>query len=326
MLSRLFFSKLHKLENLTEREILALAVSAAEEDRKIFLSYSEEFKENYPQESLFFLNQAELKKNQYDKLLQVFYRHFGTTVPLIRREDIRGFRSFSVHYLSYLPDTKKALRQNKEIITQSSNFYQQAALLSNDVEIVELFNQLSFEEHSQIKKTGFNFCGDCTKNSEEPIDREEKQTLLTWIQPGLAGLMDGSISTLAPIFAAAFATQNTYQTFLVGLSASIGAGISMGFTEAIHDDGKLSGRGSPVKRGLANGIMTAVGGLGHTLPYLIPHFIFATILACVIVVFELFIIAWIQKKFMKVSFSKASIQVIIGGFLVLATGILIGNF
>ncbi|WP_039759713.1 VIT1/CCC1 transporter family protein [Bartonella queenslandensis] len=155
--------------------------------------------------------------------------------------------------------------------------------------------------------------------------KAQKQTLLTWIQPGLAGLMDGSVSTLAPIFAAAFATGETHQTFLIGLSASIGAGLSMGFTEAAHDDGKLSGRGSPLKRGLASGIMTTLGGLGHTLPYLIHSFYLATVIACIIVFFELGAIVWIQNKYMSTPFWRASLQVIIGGALVFATGILIGS-
>ncbi|KEG21424.1 VIT1/CCC1 transporter family protein [Bartonella bacilliformis] len=152
-----------------------------------------------------------------------------------------------------------------------------------------------------------------------------RQRLLTWIQPGLAGLMDGSVSTLAPIFAAAFATGDTHKTFLIGLSASIGAGLSMGFTEAAHDDGKLSGRGSPLKRGIANGIMTTLGGLGHTLPYLLSSFYAATILALIIVFFELWAIVWIQNKFMATPFWRASLQVIVGGILVFATGILIGS-
>ncbi|WP_208435325.1 VIT1/CCC1 transporter family protein [Bartonella phoceensis] len=162
------------------------------------------------------------------------------------------------------------------------------------------------------------------KNTKKP-SKTQKQILLTWIQPGLAGLMDGSVSTLAPIFAAAFATGDTHQTFLIGLSASVGAGLSMGFTEAAHDDGKLSGRGSPFKRGLASGIMTTLGGLGHTLPYLIHSFYVATVIAFIIVFFELWAIVWIQNKFMSTPFWRASLQVIIGGALVFATGILIGS-
>ncbi|ETS12506.1 membrane protein [Bartonella quintana] len=164
-----------------------------------------------------------------------------------------------------------------------------------------------------------------TNQTTKKPSKTQKQTLLTWIQPGLAGLMDGSVSTLAPIFAAAFATGDTHQTFLIGLSASIGAGLSMGFTEAAHDDGKLSGRGSPFKRGLASGIMTTLGGLGHALPYLINSFYVATVLAFVIVFFELWAIVWIQNKFMSTPFWRASLQVIIGGALVFATGIFIGN-
>ncbi|MCZ2203680.1 VIT1/CCC1 transporter family protein [Bartonella sp. A05] len=164
------------------------------------------------------------------------------------------------------------------------------------------------------------------KATQEQVQTQtDKQTLLTWIQPGLAGLMDGSVSTLAPIFAAAFATGDTHQTFLIGLSASVGAGLSMGFTEAAHDDGKLSGRGSPLKRGIASGVMTTVGGLGHALPYLINSFYLATTLAFIIVFFELWAIVWIQNKFMSTPFWRASLQVIIGGALVFATGILIGN-
>ncbi|MEK1865666.1 MAG: VIT1/CCC1 transporter family protein, partial [Ensifer adhaerens] len=167
-------------------------------------------------------------------------------------------------------------------------------------------------------------------HTPEDVRAEEDQTarrqfILTYVQPGLAGLMDGSVSTLAPIFAAAFATQDTWQTFLVGLSASVGAGISMGFTEAAHDDGKLSGRGSPIKRGLASGIMTALGGLGHALPYLIPHFWTATATAAVIVFVELWAIAFIQNRYMETPFLRAAFQVVLGGGLVLAAGILIGN-
>ncbi|WP_273789556.1 VIT1/CCC1 transporter family protein [Bartonella sp. ML70XJBT] len=172
--------------------------------------------------------------------------------------------------------------------------------------------------HPSPKKTAAN-------HTIKKTSKEQKQTLLTWIQPGLAGLMDGSVSTLAPIFAAAFATGETHQTFLIGLSASIGAGLSMGFTEAAHDDGKLSGRGSPLKRGLASGIMTTLGGLGHTLPYLINSFYVATVIACIIVFFELGAIVWIQNKYMSTPFWRASLQVIIGGALVFATGIIIGS-
>jgi erythrin-vacuolar iron transport family protein len=149
--------------------------------------------------------------------------------------------------------------------------------------------------------------------------------VLTYVQPGLAGLMDGSVSTLAPIFATAFATQDTWTTFLVGVAASLGAGISMGFTEAAHDDGVISGRGSPVKRGFASGIMTALGGLGHALPYLIPNFWTATTIAIIVVFFELWAIAFIQNRYMQTPWAKAIIQVVIGGALVFGVGVLVGG-
>ncbi|WP_336276611.1 hypothetical protein [Bartonella sp. CB178] len=163
------------------------------------------------------------------------------------------------------------------------------------------------------------------RRDRKKLSQADRQTLLTWIQPGLAGLMDGSVSTLAPIFAAAFATGDTHKTFLIGLSASIGAGLSMGFTEATHDDGKLSGRGSPIKRGIACGVMTTLGGLGHTLPYLINSFYLATIVAFITVFCELGAIVWIQNKFMATPFWRASLQVIVGGALVFATSIIIGS-
>jgi hypothetical protein len=149
--------------------------------------------------------------------------------------------------------------------------------------------------------------------------------MLQYVQPGLAGLMDGSVSTLAPLFAAAFATRNTWSTFLVGLAASIGAGISMAFAEALSDDGSLTGRGAPVVRGAVCGVMTALGGLGHALPYLIPHFYVATAAAFAVVAVELAVISWIRTHFMDTPFLHAAFQVIVGGVLVFIAGILIGN-
>ena len=176
---------------------------------------------------------------------------------------------------------------------------------------------------SLAHQLGLAHTPESVKTEEGQVER--RQFILTFVQPGLAGLMDGSVSTLAPIFAAAFATHDTWQTFLVGLSASIGAGISMGFTEAAHDDGKLSGRGSPLKRGLASGIMTAIGGLGHALPYLIPHFWTATTVAIGVVFVELWTIAFVQNRFMETPFWRAAFQVVLGGSLVFAAGVIIGN-
>jgi rubrerythrin len=159
----------------------------------------------------------------------------------------------------------------------------------------------------------------------DEAEHERRRFVLQIIQPGLVGLMDGSVSTLAPVFAAAFATHNSWNAFLVGLAASIGAGISMGFAEALSDDGKLSGRGAPMLRGLVCGLMTTAGGIGHTLPYLIPSFYTATAIAFVVVVIELLTISWIQWRYMDVPPLSAAAKVMIGGALVLAAGILIGS-
>src|SRR5690606_10627910 len=205
-------------------------------------------------------------------------------------------------------------------------FYLEAAKRAADASTRKLLGDLAAAENahgSLARRLGLKHTPDDVRETEAGDER--RRFVLTYVQPGLAGLMDGSVSTLAPIFAAAFATQNTWATFLVGLSASVGAGISMGFTEAAHDDGKLSGRGSPLKRGLANGIMTMLGGLGHTLPYLIPNFWTATTVAAIVVFFELWAIAFIQNRYMETPFLRATFQVVLGGALVFAAGILIGN-
>jgi hypothetical protein len=149
--------------------------------------------------------------------------------------------------------------------------------------------------------------------------------VLQIIQPGLAGLMDGSVSTLAPVFAAAFATRNSWDAFLVGMAASVGAGISMGFAEAMSDDGVLSGRGKPLARGTVCGAMTTAGGIGHTVPFLIKNFNIAMAIAVVIVAIELAVIAWIRHRYMDTPLLAAAFQVIVGGVLVFIVGILIGS-
>jgi rubrerythrin len=209
---------------------------------------------------------------------------------------------------------------------QAHLFYVEAAKRTTDASTRKLLGDLAAAEQGhQVLARELGLAHTPQAVQEDERQTERRQRILTYIQPGLAGLMDGSVSTLAPIFAAAFATQDTWQTFLVGLSASIGAGISMGFTEAAHDDGKLSGRGSPVKRGIASGVMTAIGGLGHALPYLIPHFWTATTLAICVVFVELWAIAFIQNRYMETPFWRAAFQVVLGGSLVFAAGVLIGN-
>ena len=209
---------------------------------------------------------------------------------------------------------------------EARDFYLQAASRATDAATRKLLGDLAAAE-THHQQTAAHLADQYLGGAErEKEDRAaSRQFILTWVQPGLAGLMDGSVSTLAPIFATAFATHDTRTTLLVGLSASIGAGISMGFTEAVHDDGKLSGRGSPVKRGLASGVMTAIGGLGHALPYLIPSFWTATTIALLIVFIELWTIVWIQNRYMQTPFLRATLQIVLGGGLVLAAGILIGG-
>jgi rubrerythrin len=190
----------------------------------------------------------------------------------------------------------------------------------------------SSKRESTISDSRARVVGDNEKTSKGSLvrssdDRELKRKIfvLQIVQPGLAGLMDGSVSTLAPVFAAAFATHNSLTAFLVGMAASIGAGISMGFAEALSDDGVLSGRGRPWMRGGVCGIMTTLGGSGHTLPFLLPNFYFALWVAVAVVAIELCAIAWIRRRYMDTPLLQAIFQVVLGGILVFLTGILIGN-
>lgn len=244
----------------------------------------------------------------------------------LRREHVSDFYTRRPVWLVENLGLDRMRQEAMDMEHQAHEFYVAAAGRSTDAETRKLLGDLAAAEAGHEATAGHL--------SEQHLGGEERQTedmasrrqfILTWVQPGLAGLMDGSVSTLAPIFATAFATQNTWTTFLIGLSASVGAGISMGFTEAAHDDGKLSGRGAPWKRGLASGVMTTLGGLGHALPYLIPSFWTATIIALIVVFVELWAIVWIQNRFMETPFIKAAFQILLGGGLVLAAGILIGG-
>ncbi|RYC09812.1 iron exporter MbfA [Ciceribacter ferrooxidans] len=327
MLGRFFpSSSKRSFASLSEQEILALAISSEEDDARIYLAYADQLRAQYPQSAKVFEDMAEVEHSHRNMLIEMHRQRFGERIPLIRREYVSDFYSRKPDWLR-ANQTLEQIRDEAEAMEQSAyRFYTEAAKRTSDAETRRLLGDLALAEqgHEEIAR----MLGE--KHVPADVAHEEAQTarrqfILTYVQPGLAGLMDGSVSTLAPIFAAAFATGDTWQTFLVGLSASVGAGISMGFTEAAHDDGKLSGRGSPVKRGLASGVMTALGGLGHALPYLIPHFWTATITASVIVFIELWAIAFIQNKYMETPFLRAAMQVVLGGSLVLAAGILIGN-
>ncbi len=326
MLARFFSSSKRPFSSLSEQEILALAISSEEDDARIYLAYADQLREQYPQSAKVFEDMAEVEHTHRNQLIDMHRQRFGERIPLIRREHVSDFYDRKPDWLR-ANQSLDQIRAEAETMEQGAyRFYMAAAQRTTDAQTRKLLGDLALAEqgHEEIA----SMLGE--RHTPEDVKAEEdasahRQFVLTYVQPGLAGLMDGSVSTLAPIFAAAFATGDTWQTFLVGLSASVGAGISMGFTEAAHDDGKLSGRGSPIKRGLASGIMTALGGLGHALPYLIPHFWTATLTAAVVVFFELWAIAFIQNKYMETPFLRAAMQVVLGGSLVLAAGILIGN-
>jgi VIT1/CCC1 family predicted Fe2+/Mn2+ transporter len=149
--------------------------------------------------------------------------------------------------------------------------------------------------------------------------------LLRVVQPGLAGLMDGSVSTLAPIFATAFVTHTPFTAFLVGMASATGAGISMAFSEGLSDDGELTGRGSPIVRGTITGVMTFLGGALHTLPFLITQLQLALVLACIVVAVELFLIAWIRHRYFKTQWLRSIFQVVGSGILVFVAALIFGN-
>jgi rubrerythrin len=313
-------------DTLSEEEILALAIGAEEEDARIYQAYAENLREQYPGSAKVFDDMAEVEQTHKNMLIEMFRTRFGERIPLIRREHVDGFYVRRPDWLVKNLPLDKIRAQAEAMEEQAYRFYTLAARRVSDASTRRLLGDLALAEqgHEEIARMlGEEHVGEEGRKTED--ETAHRQFVLTYVQPGLAGLMDGSVSTLAPIFAAAFATQDTWSTFLIGLSASVGAGISMGFTEAAHDDGKLSGRGSPLKRGLASGIMTTVGGLGHALPYLIPHFWTATLLAGLVVFIELWAIAFIQNRYMETPFLRAVMQVVLGGSLVLAAGIIIGH-
>lgn len=315
-----------QFKNLSEQEVLALAISSEEDDARIYRWYAQRLRSDYPQSAAAFEQMASQEDDHRAWLVDEHRRRFGDTIPLIRREHVAGFYQRRPVWLIENLGLERIRDEAARMEAETREFYQRAAQRTSDAGTRELLNRLVAVEY------GHQATWDALLREHLPPDARAAENVeahrafvLTWVQPGLAGLMDGSVSTLAPIFAAAFATGNTWQTFLVGLAASIGAGISMGFTEAASDDGTISGRGSPVKRGIASGVMTAVGGLGHALPYLIPHFWTATGIAMVVVFVELWAIAWVQNHYMETPFWRAALQVVVGGALVFAAGILIGS-
>src|SRR5579883_2892793 len=312
--------------DLSEREILAIGVSAEEEDARIYRAFAEDLAGRYPDSGKIFEEMAIEENNHRDRLLSMYQERFGEHLPPIRREDVKGFLKRRPIWLPNSLPLETIRKQAETMEFQAARFYAKAAEQATDVGVRRLLGELAIIEqgHEDLahKLTQKTLTAGVRAKEDETARR---MFVLQYVQPGLAGLMDGSVSTLAPIFAAAFATHNTWQTFLVGLAASVGAGISMAFAEALSDDGSLTGRGAPVLRGAVCGGMTAIGGLGHTLPFLIPDFVSALIVAVCVVAAELGAISYIRHRFMDTPLLSATFQVVVGGLLVFVAGILIGS-
>ncbi len=324
MLSALTFRR--RFSDLSEQEILALAISSEEDDARIYRSFAERLRADFPASAAVFDGMAVEEDGHRQRLIDLHCQRFGEVIPLIRREHVAGFYARRPVWLVQNLGLDRIRAEAEAMEREAEAFYKRAAQRTQDAETRKLLGDLAAAEAKHEARAGelsATHLDDAAKGEEDRA--AHRQFILTWVQPGLAGLMDGSVSTLAPIFATAFATHDPATTLTVGLAAAVGAGISMGFTEAAHDDGVISGRGSPVKRGIASGVMTAAGGLGHALPYLIPDFWTATAIAIAIVFVELWAIAWIQNRYMETPFLRATFQVVLGGALVFAAGAFIGG-
>jgi erythrin-vacuolar iron transport family protein len=317
---------MRNFDSLNEREILALAISLEEEDERVYADYAEGLRQDFPASAAVFDSMAVEESSHRRRLIELYQKRFGEHIPLIRRQDVKGFVNRKPIWL-VRPLGLDAVRNQAIVLeVESRRFYEKAAGRAQDAGVRQLLDDLAQEERSHEDKAE-----ELEKDKLRPgVKRQEDEAnrrlfVLQIVQPGLAGLMDGSVSTLAPVFAAAFATQNSFDAFKVGLAASLGAGISMGFAEALSDDGSMTGRGRPLLRGAICGAMTALGGVGHTLPFLIPDFHAAMTAAMVVVMVELGIISWIRHRYMETSLVSAALQVGLGGILVFGTGVLIGS-
>ena len=316
---------MRNFDELSEREVLALAIANEEEDGRIYLDFAEGLRDTYPASAKVFTEMAAEEGDHRRMLLDLYRQKFGEHIPLIRRQDVRGFISPPSLWQMKVLRLEAMRNQAEQMEIEAARFYRQAASRSTDTSIRKLLGDLAeaevAHEHTAERLMEENLPQSVREQEDEAARR---LFVLRFIQPGLAGLMDGSVSTLAPVFAAAFATGQSWDAFLVGMAASIGAGISMGFAEALSDNGSLTGRGAPWIRGVICGLMTTLGGIGHTLPFLIYNFLTATIVAIVVVFAELGIITWIRWKYMDTPPLSAALQIGFGGALVFATGILIG--
>lgn len=313
-----------KFKDLSEREILALAISLEEEDSRVYADFADGLRETYPATARLFEEMRQEESGHRAALLDQYRARFGDHIPLIRREDIKGFVQRRPFWLTRPLKIAEVRKQAELMELETRQFYQKAMTQVRDAGTRKLLGDLEeVERKHQVAAEAFEekITPDVEKSEEEA---QRRLFVLQIIQPGLAGLMDGSVSTLAPVFAAAFATKSSHDAFLVGLAASIGAGISMAFAEALSDDGSLTGRGRPVLRGAVTGLMTAAGGIGHTLPFLIPNFHVAFIAAVIVVAVELGVIAWVRNRYMDTPLLSAAFQVVVGGVLVFIAGIAIG--
>lgn len=313
-------------KDLTEREILALAISLEEEDERVYADFAEGFREHYPATARIF-DQMRGEESEHRHALVTLYRErFGEHVLHIRRQDVKGFVERRPVWLMHPLRVDAARAQVEAMELETRRFYERAASRVTDARLRTLLADLALVERKHAEAAQSlerSLRPEDVRGAEDETRR--KLFVLQVVQPALAGLMDGSVSTLAPLFAAAFATRDSWDAFLVGIAASVGAGISMGFAEALSDDGSLTGRGQPALRGAICGVMTTIGGIGHTLPYLIPTFVVATLVAVAVVAVELATISWIRYRYMDTPFLQATLQVVLGGVLVFVAGILIGS-
>jgi rubrerythrin len=312
--------------DLSENEILALAISLEEEDGKIYGEFAERMRVMYPKTADTLDAMREEESGHRHHLTETYRLRFGDYIPLLRRQDVKGFVNRKPIWLNRILTVEQVRNEIGSMEQETKRFYEAAAQKSTSAPVRQLLTDLAQEESKHVKLAEELEEKQVASGARKEEDEAARRTfVLQVVQPGLAGLMDGSVSTLAPVFAAAFATRNSWDAFLVGMAASIGAGISMGFAEALSDDGALSGRGQPWLRGTVCGAMTTLGGIGHTLPYLIPSFYYATVVAVIVVAIELSVISWIRHHYMDTPLLSAIFQVVLGGVLVFITGILIGS-
>ena len=304
-------------KDLSAQEVLALAISLEEEDARIFREFARLLRPNFPKVAISLDEMCVQEDGHRRRLIDMFRKKFGEDIPLVRRDPVQSLRRAGVDQIR-----RRVALMELEI----AKYYEKAAQRAKDAELRQLLGDLAAEERKHEETSSTFDPSHLPENEREEEARTSRQLfLLQVVQPGLAGLMDGSVSTLAPLFASAFATRSSWNAFLVGMAAAVGAGISMGFAEALSDDGSLTGRGRPLLRGLICGAMTFLGGVGHALPFLLPNFVTATVVATIVVAIELLAIAWIRNRYMDTPFLAAAFQVVVGGVLVFLSGILIGS-